>query len=292
MPQGFKYACFVSYCHGQHDLVKSFIEQLKTALKSELDALLDEELYIDEERLQPGFRYNEALAQAICQSVCMIVVYSPRYERHEYCMREYEAMVKLEEGRRKLLGPAGRGRGFIIPVILRGGDDVPPAHPAAPALRRLLALHPRHAAAGEQSGLRRGDPQDRPGDLHQLPGVPGRGRQPVRRLRGLLAAAGARRRRLAALRSSTGRRGIPTRRWRPPLRPSQAASSRSTGTRAARGARWPWRTWPACWAEDPRAARAGGRLGPRGPRPAPVLPAAHPHRATRVWTSGSTARRG
>jgi TIR domain len=126
MPQGFKYACFVSYCHGQHDLVKAFIEQLKAALKSELDALLDEELYIDEERLQPSFRYNEALAQAICQSVCMIVVYSPRYERHEYCMREYEAMVKLEEGRRKLLGPAGRGRGFIIPVILRGGDDVPP----------------------------------------------------------------------------------------------------------------------------------------------------------------------
>ena len=125
MTPGFKYACFVSYCHGQHDLVKSFIDQLKSALKSELEPLLDEELYIDEERLKPGFVYNEALAQAICQSVCMVVVYSPKYERHEYCVREYEAMAKLEDARRALLGHAARGRGFIIPVILRGGDDIP-----------------------------------------------------------------------------------------------------------------------------------------------------------------------
>ncbi len=68
------YACFVSYCHGQYDLVKGFIDQLKTALKSELDALMDEELYIDEERLRPGYHYNEELARAICQSVCMVVV--------------------------------------------------------------------------------------------------------------------------------------------------------------------------------------------------------------------------
>jgi hypothetical protein len=125
MLQGFKYACFVSYCHGQHDLVKSFIEQLRSALEAELDALLDEPLYIDDRRLEPGFHYNEALAHAICRSVCMIVVYSPRYERHDYCVREYEAMVQLEDSRRKLLAPDERSRGFIIPVVFRGGDDLP-----------------------------------------------------------------------------------------------------------------------------------------------------------------------
>ena len=80
---GFRYACFVSYCHGQHELMKGFIDQLKTALKAELELLMNEELYIDEERLSPGYRYNEELARAICQSVCMIVVYSPKYERQE-----------------------------------------------------------------------------------------------------------------------------------------------------------------------------------------------------------------
>jgi TIR domain len=121
----FKYACFISYCHGQYDLVKSFLDQLKAALKAELEPLLDEEVYIDEERLKPGYKYNEELAAAICQSICMVVVYSPRYERHEYCVREFEGMLQLEEKRLKAMGAAGAGRGFIIPIVLRGDDDVP-----------------------------------------------------------------------------------------------------------------------------------------------------------------------
>ena len=121
----FKYACFVSYCHGQYELMTSFIDQLKGALDAYLDPLLDEGVFIDTGRLLPGYKYNETLAQAICQSVCMVVVYSPKYERHDYCVREYEAMVKLEGARRQLLGSAAKGRGFIIPVILRGSDNIP-----------------------------------------------------------------------------------------------------------------------------------------------------------------------
>lgn len=123
----FKYSCFVSYCHGQHELTKSFIDQLSTALKNYLERYLDEEVYVDHDRLKPGYEYNEALAQAICESVCMVVVYSPRYERHEYCLREFTAMKRIEEKRRALLGPQGHGRGFIIPIVF-GGDvsDLPP----------------------------------------------------------------------------------------------------------------------------------------------------------------------
>ena len=122
----FKYACFISYCHGQYDLTKAFIDQLKRALKSELEPLLDEEVYIDEDRLKPGYLYNEALARAICQSVCMVVVYSPRYERHSYCGREFAGMELLEQARRKLLGSGAGARGFIVPVIFRGEADLPP----------------------------------------------------------------------------------------------------------------------------------------------------------------------
>jgi hypothetical protein len=122
----FKYSCFISYCHGQQDLMKIFIDQLKRALKAELEPLLDEEVYIDDERLKPGYLYNEALATAICQSVCMIVVYSPRYERHLYCRREFAGMENLEQGRRQMLGRVAPPRGFIIPVIFRGEADLPP----------------------------------------------------------------------------------------------------------------------------------------------------------------------
>jgi hypothetical protein len=151
----FQYACFVSYPHGQFELMASFIEQLKSALDAYLDPLLDEQVYIDRQRLQPGYRYNEELAKAICQSVCMVVVYSPKYERHEYCVREYEAMVKLEESRRTMLGPAGRGRGFIIPVILRGGDDIPPRireHVHYTDFSRFTLATPRLASNPEYVG--------------------------------------------------------------------------------------------------------------------------------------------
>jgi hypothetical protein len=120
-----KYSCFVSYCHGQHEVINGFVTQLKQALKSYLELYLDEEVYIDEERLKPGYQFNEELSKAICQSVCMIVVYSPTYEKHSYCLREFAAMEYLENARWSLLGSSDKP-GLIIPIILRGKDDLPP----------------------------------------------------------------------------------------------------------------------------------------------------------------------
>lgn len=121
----FKYACFISYCHGQNDLVKTFIDQLESAINTYLDTYLDEKVFVDRTRLNPGELYNEALAQAICESLCMIVVYTPRYERHDYCRREFEAMLRLDQQRRQLLGKAADTSGMIIPIIFRRGDTLP-----------------------------------------------------------------------------------------------------------------------------------------------------------------------
>ncbi len=120
----FKYSCFISYCHGRKDLTKTFIDQLKNSLESYLEPYLDEEVYIDEDRLLPGYRYNDALAKAICQSICMVVVYTPRYERHSYCLREYAAMERIEKRRRELLGNRANAEvGMIIPIIFRGAKE-------------------------------------------------------------------------------------------------------------------------------------------------------------------------
>ncbi len=122
----FQHACFISYCHGQHDLVKSFMDQFVKALQDELDVVMDERVYIDVDRLRPGYTYNEELGDAICRSACMIVVYSPKYERHPYCGREYEAMERLEQGRLARLALSGRKPSLIIPVVLRGFENLPP----------------------------------------------------------------------------------------------------------------------------------------------------------------------
>ncbi len=106
--------------------MKGFIDEFAATLSTYLEPYLDEEVYIDRDRLQPGYQFNEALARALCESACMIVVYVPRYEKHTYCLREYAAMEALEKQRRQLLGQTPNPDwGFIIPVILRGGDNVP-----------------------------------------------------------------------------------------------------------------------------------------------------------------------
>lgn len=123
----FRYSCFISYGHGQGDLMRRFVEELKEALEASLGPLLEEGVFIDEDRLRPGYLYNDVLASAICQSLCMVVVYSPIYERHPYCLREYRAMELLQEERLRLLGGTlGRGVGLIIPILLRGRlEDLP-----------------------------------------------------------------------------------------------------------------------------------------------------------------------
>lgn len=122
------YSCFISYCHGQQDLTLKFINQLTHAIKAYLEPYLDEEVYIDTERLKPGYQHSEAIADAICRSLCMIVVYSPRYEKHKYCLREFEAMREVERNRQALLGKkAMRGKRLIIPIIFRTriGGEIP-----------------------------------------------------------------------------------------------------------------------------------------------------------------------
>lgn len=122
----FKYSCFISYCHGQYDLVNGFIKQIKEALQCYIEPYLDHEVYIDE-RLGPGYHYNEELAKAICQSICMVVIYTPRYEAHSYCFREYIAMERLEKQRLSLVEDRSNNIGMIIPIILRKGEQgLPP----------------------------------------------------------------------------------------------------------------------------------------------------------------------
>jgi hypothetical protein len=123
-----KNACFISYSHGQgqSDLIKRFIEQLKKAFENELYTYLGERervqpVFLDTARLKPGFDYTVSLSKAICESVCMIVVYTPSYDESDYCIREFCAMEKIERERIEKLGNMYDNQyRMIIPIILRG----------------------------------------------------------------------------------------------------------------------------------------------------------------------------
>ncbi len=125
----FRYSCFISFRHGQGELAPGFIKQLFQALSNEIETLIDDlPVYVDWKNLRAGDFYNPALARALCESVCMIVVYTPVYfsHSHTYCAREYRAMQDLEQRRLALLpNVQERQHGLIIPIILRGPDRLP-----------------------------------------------------------------------------------------------------------------------------------------------------------------------
>jgi hypothetical protein len=57
----------------------------------------------------------------------MVVVYVPKYEKHDYCLREYRAMELVERKRYEIIGHVDQKYGMIIPIILRGKvKDLPP----------------------------------------------------------------------------------------------------------------------------------------------------------------------
>jgi hypothetical protein len=126
-----KHACFISYRHGQKALAERIVNDLHDALFNELEVLVDCEevpVAIDRERLKGGMFYNEALASTLCESACMIVVFTPIYfsKTHTYCAREYKAMEALEEKRLALMGnPLDKQNGLIIPIVFRGLDSLP-----------------------------------------------------------------------------------------------------------------------------------------------------------------------
>jgi hypothetical protein len=124
----FKYSCFISYRHGQKELVERFVTDLSQALSNEVVPLTGMEVFVDWQRLQGGDFFDPNLARALCESVCLIIVFTPTYfsDTHIYCAREYKGMEMLETQRLKLLSvTADKEHGLIIPIVLRSEGDLP-----------------------------------------------------------------------------------------------------------------------------------------------------------------------
>lgn len=122
-------ACFISYRHGQYELMKEFIIDFCAALRSELEPMLHRGgIYLDHDRLKGGDFYNRELARNLFESATMIMVYTPTYfdTEHPYCAREYWAMLALERDRLRNLSLNGcPDHGLIIPIVLRGSRYLP-----------------------------------------------------------------------------------------------------------------------------------------------------------------------
>jgi hypothetical protein len=128
MPENF-HACFISYRHpaAKDSREEKLITHVFKAISDHVQVYTHaHEVFFDSKRLVPGYQYDETLSEAICRSACMVVVYWPAYLESDYCKKELEAMLAIEERRRKVLGDALHGCRLFIPVILRGNfEDLP-----------------------------------------------------------------------------------------------------------------------------------------------------------------------
>jgi hypothetical protein len=121
-----RYGCFFSYAHGRHDLMIRFKTALADALRCYLEPYFDDEdeLFVDHEQLGGGDDLDHKIARALCESVTMIMIYTPKYEAHPYTRREYAAMQKIEAERSQWYPLPSH---LIIPVIMtRHPSQLPP----------------------------------------------------------------------------------------------------------------------------------------------------------------------
>ncbi|MBY0556742.1 MAG: toll/interleukin-1 receptor domain-containing protein [Burkholderiaceae bacterium] len=112
-----RHGCFFSYAHGHHAYMSRFKNDLIEALACYLEPHFDneEELFVDSAQLGGGDDLDQKIARALCESVCMIVIYTPKYEAHGYTRREYAAMQLIEAERSSWYRLPSH---LIIPVIM------------------------------------------------------------------------------------------------------------------------------------------------------------------------------
>jgi hypothetical protein len=103
--------------------------QLRNALQSQIGISIEEDVYLDDEHLKASYGHRKSLARAICESVCMIVVFSPLYQKSDYCLQEFMAMEKIEQKRANKIGQDYvKEYRMIIPIIIKEppGQDLHP----------------------------------------------------------------------------------------------------------------------------------------------------------------------
>ena len=119
----FKKACFISYPHNAGKSVDSFVERLKDELKDRLAQFVSDPVVTDHD-FPIGANFNKAIAKAICESACLLVVYMPVYERKTFCIQEYIAMERHQKNRYRTLNrDLSDQLGMILPLVYTGQEN-------------------------------------------------------------------------------------------------------------------------------------------------------------------------
>jgi hypothetical protein len=90
-PHGYEHDLFVSYSSRDVDWVQPFHDDLV----ADINRFSDQDVFpfLDKERLQPGYVWNDKLLAAASDSAILVPVLSPRFFQSDYCQKEVRAFV-------------------------------------------------------------------------------------------------------------------------------------------------------------------------------------------------------
>jgi hypothetical protein len=119
----FTCACFISYPHNAGKSVEKFVGRLKEELQDRFAQFVTDPIVTDHD-FPTGADFNKAIAQKICESACLLVVYMPVYQRKPFCLQEYTAMERLQVERYQALQQDLSGQfGMILPLVYTGEEN-------------------------------------------------------------------------------------------------------------------------------------------------------------------------
>jgi TIR domain len=142
----FQHACFISYRNGDRedkgkdprrqdieDTINAFARDLRDELQRELLTQVNPRkclVFLDQDSdcLKPGDHLMSTLGQAVCKSVCMIVIFTRHYLDHKHlvCAAELEGMLRRLNHRCETLGlPAEQSNTWIATAVFRESERVP-----------------------------------------------------------------------------------------------------------------------------------------------------------------------
>jgi hypothetical protein len=128
--RGFSYSVFISWPHEISDRGREIVSKLVAALGESyrnFPGNKDAGIFFDE-RLETGYRWNQALRRNLCRSALTLVILVPTYFASEYCSLEWGITEKLEPFRI----PGGADYTSFISIRLVPVDELnPPAQVAA-----------------------------------------------------------------------------------------------------------------------------------------------------------------
>jgi formylglycine-generating enzyme required for sulfatase activity len=157
--RAYRYACYLSYPHADrreaefaHEFYAALTKQVRHFLGPQADVFLDQTVFAQSPTLDAD------RAQSLYYSACAILLLTPAYFAEEVCLREYEALRRLEAERLKLLGEPQEK--LILPALLR------PVRPLPESLRDRQVIDLRSYVA-RRPGIRFADPKAQ-GDVYEI----------------------------------------------------------------------------------------------------------------------------